>query len=257
MILRNEKVLNKLNVKLMIQTSTLHGTFFQTAWHSKNAVKFNLIMRGHNMLWVLKNLEGLAVLSGYDTAEIFSSKHRIHIPQGLKLCSVRRVSDFPLEMSSTFEMKNAAKATFEDVLSSEMFRVVQYVSMTFDVKFHLLFYHSRLVKGKKKTKINFQVFLCNHHKGITEALWKAFEKYTKDSPHERAKERFFNLKAENFSRKRFIFNLKNSSIYLMFVNQPYWLSFKLFCVLNFMLHLFMCLAYVCFNLWISIIFNAI
>lgn len=32
---------------------------------------------------------------------------------------------------------------------------------------------------KEKTKINFQVFLYNHHKGITEALWKAFRSFRK------------------------------------------------------------------------------
>lgn len=82
--------------------------------------------------------------------KIFAFKHRIHIFQGLKLLFVRRALPIPAgKWSLTFEMEFASKAGFEDVSSSEMFRVVQYVSMTFDVEFRSLSSHSQLTEERK------------------------------------------------------------------------------------------------------------
>lgn len=93
------------------------------------------------------------------------------------------------------------KAGFEDVSSTEMFRVVQYVSMTFDVEFHLLCSHSQLVKGKKKQKSTFKysfTIITKASRKLCEKLLEVFERF----PHERAKKRFSNLKAENPIRKK-------------------------------------------------------
>lgn len=73
------------------------------------------------------------------------------------------------------------KAGFEDVSSTEMFRVVQYASMTFDVEFHLLCSHSQLVKGKKKQKSTFKysfTIITKASRKLCEKLLEVFERFS-------------------------------------------------------------------------------
>lgn len=83
--------------------------------------------------------------------------------------------------SLAFEMKFPAKACFEDVSSAEMFRVVQYVSTTFDVEFHLLCSHSQLANEKKKQKSTFKysfTIITKASRKLCEKLLEVFERFS-------------------------------------------------------------------------------
>lgn len=152
---------------------------FQSAWQSKSAAKFNLITRRHSTLWVFEEpsprLEGLAVVSGYDAAEICAFKRRIHIFQGLKLLYVRRALPIPhWKWSLTFEMEFAAKSWFWRCFEHWNVSCCSIRFNDFWRRVSFVVFPQPARERKEKTKINFQVFLYNHHKGITEALWKAF-----------------------------------------------------------------------------------
>lgn len=180
----------------------------------------------------LKNLprpEGLAALSGYETAQICASKHRIHILRGLKLLYIHRVSDFPLETKPDIWNEKRCRSQFWRCF--ELWNVVSCCSIRFNdfrrqVPFVVFPTDSWKEKQKSTFKYSFTIITKASRKLCGE-LFRGIRKILHTSvPRKGFSTQKLRISAEN----EVFFNLENFSIYWMIVNQPSGLCFVYLCI---------------------------